>query len=231
MHKKRLAAKVSYPIKRKIKKRFLVCPRPGPHPKEDSIPLSSLLRDVLGYCENARESQEVIKSGKIMVDGKTRKDTKYPVGIFDVVTIPDINQSFTVIPGEKWFKLIKTDEKNVKICRIENKTKIAGGKTQLNLNDGKNLLVKKDQYKTGDSLIIKIPKLKVEKYLKREKDSLCLIIKGKKKGKIGKIKKIKKFKSFNPNLASIEIDQKTVDVPEKFVFIIGDKTMAIKISD
>ena len=99
----------------------------------------------------------------------------------------------------------------------------------MNLNDGKNIIVEKDIYKTGDSLLLKVPELKIEKHLKRDKNSLCFIIKGKKKGKVGKIKDIKKFKSFNPNLASIEIDQKTVDVPEKFVFVVGEKTMVLKV--
>ena len=231
MHQKRLAAKESYPFKRKIKKRFLVCPRPGPHPKEDSIPLLSLLRDVIGYCENAKETRNIIKAGKIMVDGKIRKDCKYPVGIFDIVTIPEINESYRVLPGEKWLKLVKTEDKNVKICRIENKTKIKGGKTQLNLHDGKNLIVDKDHYKTGDSVVIEIPKLKIEKHIKREKDSLCLVIRGSNKGKIGKIKEVKKTLGSISNLTSIEINQETVDIPEKFIFVIGEKSPAIKISD
>ena len=231
MHQKRLSAKESYPIKKKIKKRFVVCPRPGPNPKEDSIPLLSLLRDVLGYCENAKESKHIIKSGKITVDGKVRKDHKYPIGIFDVVTIPQIKESFRVVPGEKWLELIKTAEKDVKICRIKNKTVERGGKIQLNLHDGKNLIVKKDDYKTGDSLVLSIPKLEIKKHLKREKNSLCLVIKGSNRGKIGILRGVRKTLGSTPNLASIEVNQRTVDIPEKFIFVIGDKSPAIKISD
>jgi len=39
-----------------------------------------------------------------------------------------------------------------KLCRIQNKTIVKGKKVQLNLHDGKNKLVEKDEYKTGDVL-------------------------------------------------------------------------------
>ena len=230
MHRKRLSTKTNYPLEKKVKK-FVICPRPGPHKKEESIPLASLLRDILKYCDNAKEAKNIIKSGKIMVDGKIRKDYKYPVGMFDVITIPDIKESFIVLPREKWQKLMKTKNKDFKICRIENKTGVKGGKIQLNLNDGKNVVVEKDVYKTGDSLLISLPDLKIKKHIKRIKGCLCLITKGNKKGKIGKLKEIKKSRSSNPNLASVEIDQKTVDVPEKFIFVIGEKSPEIEIGD
>lgn len=231
MHRKRLSAKLNYPLERKGKKRFVFCPRPGPHKKDESIPLASLLRDVLKYCENAKEAKHVIKAGKITVDGKVRKDHKYPVGIFDVVGIPEINEYYVIVPGEKWFKLVKTEKKDVKICRIENKTKVKGGKTQLNLYDGKNILVDEDVYKTGDSILVSLPDLKIKKHIKKEKGCLCLIIKGSRKGKVGRLKEIKKIRGPHPNLASVEIDQSVVEVPEKFVFVIGEKSPEIDLGD
>ena len=231
MHQKRLSAKESHPIKKKIKNRFVICPRPGPHRKDYSIPLAALLRDVIGYCENTREAKGIIKEGKIMVDGKVRKDHKYPVGIFDVVSIPDIKESYVLTQGEKWLGVSKPDKENMKICRIENKRKVAGGKTQLNLHDGKNILVDKDDYNTGDSLMLDIPGLKIKKHIQRKKGSLCLIFKGSNKGKVGKLKEIKKSIGSRPNQVSIEINQKTVDIPEKFIFVIGEKTPEIKLGE
>ncbi len=230
MHQKRLSASGGYPIKKGIKKRFVVCPRAGPHSKDSSMPLLSVLRDILKYCENAGESRKLIKSGKIIVDGKVRKDHKYPVGLFDVVSIPDIKESYAVVPGEKWLQLVKT-KNNSKLCRIDNKVKVRKNKTQLNMHDGKNLLVDKDVYKTWDSVIVSLPELKISKHLKRGKGSLCLIIKGSNKGKIGKIKEIKKSLGSKPNMASVEINQKTVDIPEKLVFVIGENKPEIELSD
>lgn len=233
MHEKRIATKVEYPLKRKSVGRFVVVPRPGPHPKEFCIPLSIILRDFLHYGESLTEAKKIIKSGKILVDGKVRKDYKYPVGVFDVVEIPETKEIFRIVPSEKKLKLIKIPkgEKNLKICRIDNKTVVKKGKTQLNLNDGKNILSDKKEYKTGDSLIIGLPDLKIKKHLKRKKDSLCLIIRGQNKGKIGKIKNIEKTDGSKPNKIIVHIEKKTVSLPEDFIFVVGDKTPEIKVKE
>jgi len=233
MHQKRLSAPRTYPMRVKSVGRFVAVPRPGPHPKKQSIPLSIIIKDILKYSENGREAKKIIKSGKIMVDGKTRRDHKYPVGIFDVIQIPETKESFRVVPGEKWLNLIKIPQKenNTKICRIENKTCVKGGKIQLNLNDGKNILVKKDSYKTNDSVLIEVPNLNIKKHLSRKEGSLCLITRGRNKGKMGKIKKLKKTEGSRPNLVSVELNQKIIDLPEDCIFVIGEKEPIIKISE
>ncbi|UCG95561.1 MAG: 30S ribosomal protein S4e [archaeon] len=231
MHQKRLSVNVFYPMKKKVKERFVVSPRPGPHRKEESIPLLSLLRDVLGYCDSAKEARHIVKSGKVMVDGKVRKDHKYPVGIFDVIEIPEIKRSFRMVPGKKWLGLVEIDDQDLKLCKIKDKRIIKGGRLQLSLHDGKTLITKRGEYATGDSVLISLPKLEIKKHIKRDKDSMCLLTKGNNRGKIGRLKGIRKTHGSKPNLASVEVDQKKVDVPEDFVFIIGDKDPAIKMSD
>lgn len=231
MHQKRLSVKEVYSLKKKIKNRFVVYTRPGPHKRDESMSLVSLFRDVLGYCENSREARQSIKSGQIMVDGKVRKDHKYPVGIFDVVTIPGIKKSFRLVPGEKWIKLVEIDDSDLKLCKIKAKKMVRGGKIQVSLHDGKNIIVKKDDYSTGDSLLVTVPEMSIKKHIKRGKDCLCLVTKGSRKGKIAKLKGIRKIQSSTPNLASIEIDQKRVDIPEDFIFVVGEKSPALKISD
>ena len=55
-----------------------------------------------------------------------------------------------------WLGLIfyeKIDAK-WKLHRIENKTIVKGKKVQLNLHDGRNIIVGKDEYKSGDVLKI-----------------------------------------------------------------------------
>ena len=65
---KRLAAPKIYPIERKVKK-FIVSPR-GPHPKEYSIPLLVIVRDILKLADVAKEARHAIKHGDVMVDGR-----------------------------------------------------------------------------------------------------------------------------------------------------------------
>src|SRR3989304_4822409 len=48
-----------------------------------------------------------------------------------------------------------------KLCRIEDKTTVRGGKIQINLHDGRNLLVPKNEYRTGTTLKLQLPGQKV----------------------------------------------------------------------
>ena len=88
MHQKRLSAPKTYKIPRKVSK-WVVKPSPGPHNKE-AIPLLVLVRDFLELADTGREARRIISSGEILVDGIVRKDYKFPVGLFDVVTIPKL---------------------------------------------------------------------------------------------------------------------------------------------
>ena len=59
---------------------WVVTPRPGPHPKYSSIPLLIVVRDILKLVETGKEAKKIIKAGEILVDGRPRKDHKYPTG-------------------------------------------------------------------------------------------------------------------------------------------------------
>ena len=137
-HLKRLPAPTNWQLPRKVKK-FTTRPLPGPHSMDNSLPLLLIVRDVLGYADNAREAKKIIKMGKILVDGVKRKEHRYPAGLMDVISIPDTNENFLVLLDEKGrITLKKTDKNDVKLCKIKNKTVIKGGHIQLNLHDGRN---------------------------------------------------------------------------------------------
>ncbi|MFB6076430.1 MAG: S4 domain-containing protein, partial [Candidatus Aenigmatarchaeota archaeon] len=71
-----------------------------------------------------KEAREILNNGDVLVDGKIKKDYKYPVGIFDVVEFPKIEKSLRVVPSKKGFKLVEIEksEKNKKLCKIRDKT-------------------------------------------------------------------------------------------------------------
>jgi len=49
-------------------KRFVITVRPGPHPKNYSIPSAVFLRDTLKHVTTLREAKSSIYGGKIIVD-------------------------------------------------------------------------------------------------------------------------------------------------------------------
>ena len=219
---KRLVAPEFWKVPKKAYK-WTVSPRPGPHKKFESIPLQILVRDILKLGETGKEAKKIIHEGEIFVDGKVRKDHAYPVGLMDAVAIQKLKKYFRVVPFSRGLKLVEIPEKEskIKICRINGKTVIRKGKMQLNLHDGKNILVDKSAYKTGDSVLIEVPTQKILEHVKLENGNTGMIIKGKNSGKLVKIKEIVTTKSREPNKIMCDMEDKEVEVREDYVLVIG----------
>lgn len=211
----------------------MVSPRPGPHKKFESIPLQIILRDILKIGETAREVKSILQSREVLVDQKPRKDFAYPVGIFDVLSIPKLKKNYRVVPTNHGLELIEISEKeaNTKICRIKNKTVVRNGKLQLNLHDGKNILVDKDEYKTGDSLLLELPSLKILEKIPLEKNSFGIVSKGSNSGKTGVVKEIVAGKFRNPTKIIVDIDGNEQEILKDRFFVLGKDKSLIKIGE
>ena len=195
------------------------------------MPLLSVVRDMLKLCDNSREARFIIGGRQIKVDGKVVTDYKYPVGLMDVVTVVKSKQSYRMLVDYKAkLKLVQIEdiEKDWKLARIDNKTVVSKGKVQINLHDGRNLLLPKDQYKTGDVLKIELPTQKVVKAFKLEKGSLALLIGGSHPGTVQTIESYEIKRGSSPNIVTFKEGLTTV---KENVFVVGDKTAEIKVPE
>ena len=125
-----------------------------------SLPMVVILRDMLGYANSSREVKYILEKKNVTVDGIRRRDYRFPVGLFDVLSLNDINEHFRVILDKKGkIDLIKIgkEESMLKLCRIKGKC-VVKGKVQLNLYGGRNIIVKEDEYKTGDAVLLDLSK-------------------------------------------------------------------------
>lgn len=221
MHQKRLSAPKTYKIPRKIYK-WTVKPSPGPHNKE-AVPLLIVVRDYLQLADNAREARRIIAAGEILVDGVPRKDYKFPVGLFDVIKIPKLNKSYRMVFDEKGrYVPIEIEDDNLKLYKIVNKTMVKGGKIQLNLFDGTNILGD-NSFKTKDSILMEIPEKKIVDHLPFEIGALVMITGGTHAGEIGRVKDYKVIRSSSPNLVTVDIEGREITTIEDYVFVIGKK--------
>jgi small subunit ribosomal protein S4e len=219
-HQKRITVPRSWPISRK-NHHWVAKANPGPHSSEDSMSLVMVVRDILKLANNSREAKRVLYEGKVLVDGKIVKDHKYPVGIFDIISVPSKSQDFRMLRDERgmfFFKPIELTDKK-KLVRVENKTTLKGNKQQLNFNDGSNRIEEGD-YKTGDSLILSIPEKKIEDRIEFKEGNIAVVVGGKHSGQTGRIKAIHVVKSSRPNRVVIsgEADFETI---ADYVFMIG----------
>lgn len=190
-HMKRMAAPKTWDIKRKSHN-FITKSAPGPHGLARGMPLNTLLKEKLSYANTTREAKKIINTYGIKVDGKSRKDFRFPVGVFDTIGFESTNEYFRVILDKKGkvnVVKIKKDEQLVKPCKIIGKTMVRG-KQQLNLYDGKNILVDKGDYKIGDTILVTLPELKISKHFKLDKKSSIFLIGGRYMGETGNVEDI-----------------------------------------
>ena len=220
-HLKRPTISKSWPVKRR-NITFITRPNPGPHSFSLGVPMKVILREMLGIARTSKEAGKLLYNNEIMVDGIRRKDLKFPVGIMDVIEIKKTNQYFRVVLVKGKISLLGIGQKEagIKPCKIIGKHKVKG-KTQINLDDGKNILVDNDSYKTGDTLVVGLPGQEIKDHLKLEKGSKILLIGGKHIGDIGNIEGIIAnkitYKGENGDI---------VETLKKYVFVVGkDKTL------
>ncbi|QGA69555.1 30S ribosomal protein S4e [Sulfolobus sp. E11-6] len=198
-------------ISKKLYK-WTVRSNPGPHPIEKSIPLAIVIRDYLKFAGTIREAKRIIFDGKVLVDGKVRKDYKYPVGLMDIVSIPSADLYFRVLPDNVRFmrlSKISADEARYKYVRIMNKTTIKGGRIQLNLEDGRNILVDKEaakNFKTLMTLKIELPSQNIVDSFTISEGSYAIFVGGKNVGIHGIVKSVSlsKFKSRKYSVVTLE---------------------------
>ncbi len=179
-HQKRLSSSKVLSIPKK-KHKWVTRSNPGPHPKDRSLPLLVAVRDNLGLCDTGREARRIIGGREVIVDMKPTRDFKRPLGLMDTLSVPKAKQHYRVLLDRKGrLRLVSIDEVDAawKLVRIEDKTTLKGGRTQLNLHDGRNILLEKDEYKTGDVLKIELPTQKVLSHYPMEKGAVAMVISG-----------------------------------------------------
>ncbi len=220
-HLKRYAMPKEWPLARK-RETWVVRPAPGPHALKKCIPLQVILRDILGFAETANEAKGIVKAGKILVDKKPRKEPKFPVGLMDIVEIPESRKQFRVKAGKVGLELekISGEETNLKLCMITGKSTIRGGLLQLNLHDGRNILAgKKCHYKCGDSILIELPDQKIIRHFSFEKGTPAFITAGRNMGAEGIIKKVNRRKNMlEKGTVVVESHGREIETLIKYVF-------------
>jgi len=240
-HLKREASPGFWPIHRK-EFVWTVMPTPGPHPIHQCIPLVIIVREVLGLAKTRKEAKKIVSQGKIFVDGKIVRDERFPVGLMDVVSIPEINKTYRIVPSEKGLILhpVSEEEAKFKICRIENKKTLDKGNIELNLHDGRNLLLRvedpqkpnEDVFSTLDALKISVPKQEILEHLKLEKGALVVFADGNNVGKYGTVTTIVEQTGQKRTNFLITIQDETGEAFQtvlNYAFVVGDKKPKISL--
>ena len=219
-HMKRLTMPRSWPLTRKTEI-WVQKPNPGGHSDEMCMPLGVILRDVLEMAHSKREAKRMLATKKILVDGSVETDVGRGVGLMDVLTIGE--DSFRCIideNGKLRYRPISDKAAKSKLCRVTGKTTIRGGKTQIHLHDGRNIIVDDaNTYNTGDTLTISLPSQEVSSHHSFGEGSLAYLTGGSHIGTMSKVVSKDVKRSSKPNEVKFDDFGTIAD----YVFIIGSK--------
>lgn len=236
---KRKPAPRFWPIHRK-EFQWIVKPSSGPHSLPDCLPLSLVLRDILGVAENRKEGKTIVSQGKILVDGKIRREDSFPVGLMDVISLPAMNRFYRVMPSHKGLILnaISKEESTYKLLRVEDKTSIDKGIMQYAFHDGSNLRIKdedaKSPYATFDILKLSLPDKQIATSIGTKVGNYAVITGGKNIGKNGKIVEIEKTEAKKRRNALVIVEDERGNRYQtilNFVFSVGDASPLVSLPE
>ena len=222
-----LNAPSNWPINRK-KYKWVARPNPGSHPLKHCLPLSLVVKELLGYAKTLREIKFILNQGEILVNKKLMKDYKFPVGVMDAIEVKKTKEAFRlIINNHNKYQLTKIneDEAKIKPCKIINKTTLKKGLVQLNFYDGRNIIVEKDDYNVGDTILLNLENNKIVSHLKLEKGSLVYITDGKYIGNVAKLDSIIKPKDLQSAKIVFMLDNKKFETLKDYAFVINEGTI------
>ena len=188
-HMKRLTMPRSWPLPRKSSV-WIQKPNPCGHPLDLCMPMGVILRDILGVAQNRREAKKILHSKQVKVDGDIETDIGRGVGLMDVLTVGEVSYRCVLdTNGKLRYRMISAKESSTKIRRVMGKTTIKGGKTQVHLHDGRNMLFSDNpEYKTGDSLVLSLPDQEIKSHHKFEEGSMAYLTGGNHTGELATVR-------------------------------------------
>jgi len=204
---------------------WITKPNPG-KAKELSLPLDFVLRDILGKAHTKKEVNYIVTFEEVLVNGKRKKDRRYPLSLLDILTLPKADEHYLVLVNQQnklYLQKVSAKEAEQRLCKLTNKTVTRKG-LQLNFMDGTNLLVKKDGYKTGDTLVLGTKDNKVVEHFKLEKGASVLLYKGKHAGIITHVENIEQDKLV------FKTGNQSHQTKKSYAIVIGKEKPVIKVS-
>jgi len=190
-HLKRINAPKSWMLD-KLGGIFATKPSQGPHKYRESIPLTIVLKNRLKYALTGREVTLIVndKEGNIAVDGKIRKDPRFPAGLMDVISIKKTGELFRVlydVKGRFILRNIGQEEAKFKLCKITKKAVGPNKIPYIVTHDGRTIRFPNPAIAVLDTVKLDIATGLIVDHVAFETGNLALITSGNNVGRIGVI--------------------------------------------
>jgi len=180
----------TWPVERKGTKYLAV----SSHNQNDSIPLIVVIRDILKLARTKKELKKVLNEKQIFVNGKEIREVNFPLSLFDVLSVPKMKKNYKLNLNEHKkmvFEEVSDKDASEKVFKIIGKKVLGKSKLQLNLINGRNVIVDgKEKINVDDSVVVNFKDGKVSGFVKMEKGKTGFVYRGKHAGISGKIEDV-----------------------------------------
>jgi len=168
-------------------------PSQGPHKLRESMPLTLILRRRLKYALTARESRIILNDNKmtdanIRIDGKVRRDEKFPTGFMDVLSIEKTGENFRIlydVKGRFILRAVSSDEAKYKLCRVKRKETGPNKVPYIVTHDGRTIRFPHPEIDNFDTIKVELATGNVTEWVKFETGNVCMITSGNNIGRVG----------------------------------------------
>ncbi|MHC1626287.1 MAG: 30S ribosomal protein S4e [Methanoculleaceae archaeon] len=235
-HLKRLTAPSAWNIRKK-EKTFVIKTAPGPHDR-NALPVAIWLRDHMHLAKNLREVRTILNKGAVIVNGRRVRDPHLGIGVFDIISIPRTGSNYRVLMDKKGKLVtipISEEDAKTRLCKIADKTVVRGGKVQLNLLYGANVIAD-HRYRPRDSIVLTLGdpdtgegRFEIVDHYPFARGNVGMVIGGRHSGRVGRIVEIRETGGSVPNRVVLEDKRgERFDTIDDYLFMVGREESAVE---
>lgn len=233
-HLKRLNAPDQWNLE-KTEGKYAVRPLPGPHNKDISIPLKYIIAKFLKVANTSKEIEYILSNKMIGINGKEITTGKFPVGLFDIITVKKTNSHFRLyFEAEGKFKLhkVNSEEANFRISKVVSKHTYNNIPLTSTM-DGYNFKFSNPSIQINDTVKIDIKTNKIVSSISLEVGKIAYVYSGPNSGRIGVIQRIDSSIDNKTVLTLQDKKEKVFSAPISKVMVIGidEKSLLITLDN
>ncbi len=224
-HLKRITAPKTWPIPKR-ETVFIVRPQTGAHSMATGMPISILLKDVLGLARITRGVRFLLNTQEVLVNGKRVKRPETMIGLMDVVAFPALKASYRILIDKRntlHAVPIAGEEATLVPLKVVTKTLLPGGRLQLGLHNGWTIIVPKGAEKVGSTVLATFDK-KVKHHYPLAEGAFVLVTGGRHVGTTGTLAALTDAK------AAVKAAEGEIETITKHLFVLGAQKPAIKLA-
>lgn len=205
--------------------------RAGKHPRNESVPLLTVLRDYLHLGDREREITRILTAGHVKVDGRLVKDRRFAVGFMDLISIDTIDENYRIIFSTKGRLSVGKENKDLagmKLLKVRGKSILKGKKIQLSFHDGTTIITKNADIKPGDVVKFDLKDRKILSVYPIGKGSKVYLTGGSHIGNVATVSEVEVKSSSRANMVKLEEGFGTL---ADYAFVIGSSKESYEIPE